>query len=702
LRDEANVTWWGFDPHDSTEYVRAAINSGARRVRIPNVGANWVVLPINLRDDLELILEEGVVLEAKKGAYLGINHSVLNLQDVRNVTIRGYGATLKMHKDDYANPALYDKAEWRHGINVRGGTNIQILGLTIKDTGGDGIYLGRGQTKPYNENVVIRDVVADNNYRQGISVISAKGLLIENSVFRNTGGTSPEDGIDFEPNLPDEVLEDIVVRRTTIENNGGHGISFYLWNMADKEVSILVEDVVIRGNRYGIGLRGGSNLSGEIKVRDCIIEETKSSAFRMRGHRRGEAFQFTMEDCFIRHVAQDPLSAYEQPVPIYMGSGSRVGKVAFDNVVVIDDRDRPAVYGDLVSDAFFDIRGEVAVVGPFAHRVVLEGPAENVTLEAAARDFAVIPYDRISGAGGTRCCAETFGREPGVRIANLAMLKPYTTVQGDFHPQLELVSNGDVQVDSVVVRLDGGVIYTGDRLPTGGELAIDAGLLEDGLHALEIEVAYGRGKQAKTVAVFESQDVDAHVLFEEDFSGDPIGSRPANWRVQGSNVSVQVARDPHGEDGHVVHIRADAGNRRDVGIEGPAWSGAARDARVIALEFDVLYVEGSANLYVTVPGAIPLHLRLIQPGELRRGDSLISKLGAGWNRIRIVADRAAGTGQAYVWDLESPGKAPVPVTFTFRDRVNSWEGARIRFMNAVFPDQGAEVYYRNFKAWIVE
>lgn len=31
-RDEACVSWWGFDPTDSTEFLQAAINSRAKRL----------------------------------------------------------------------------------------------------------------------------------------------------------------------------------------------------------------------------------------------------------------------------------------------------------------------------------------------------------------------------------------------------------------------------------------------------------------------------------------------------------------------------------------------------------------------------------------------------------------------------------------------------------------------------------------------
>jgi hypothetical protein len=39
---------------------------------------------------------------------------VLTLSHVSNVTIRGSGARIRMWKQDYADPRLYPKSEWRH------------------------------------------------------------------------------------------------------------------------------------------------------------------------------------------------------------------------------------------------------------------------------------------------------------------------------------------------------------------------------------------------------------------------------------------------------------------------------------------------------------------------------------------------------------------------------------------------------------
>ena len=58
--------------------------------------------------------------------------------------------------------------------------DILIQGLSIEQSGGDAIIVEQCQR------VHIADVNADGNYRQGMSVIGAKDMLVERCNFSNT------------------------------------------------------------------------------------------------------------------------------------------------------------------------------------------------------------------------------------------------------------------------------------------------------------------------------------------------------------------------------------------------------------------------------------------------------------------------------------------------------------------------------------
>ena len=250
-RTDANAAWWPYVPEDATDAIQAAIDSGAKAVVIPYVGRPWIVRPIRLRGNLELTFEPGVVVLAKEGEFRGKGDSLFTASDATDITIRGYGATLRMRKKDYQNPP-YEKAEWRMGLDFTGCERIRVEGLRIESTGGDGIYIGATKNKPYCKDVVIRDVTCHDNHRQGISVITAENLLIENCTLTGTGGTAPEAGIDFEPNNSNERLVNCVMRNCYVEGNAGDGILLYLRPLSKETqpVSIVVENCLIRGGGH--------------------------------------------------------------------------------------------------------------------------------------------------------------------------------------------------------------------------------------------------------------------------------------------------------------------------------------------------------------------------------------------------------------------------------------------------------------------
>jgi hypothetical protein len=173
-----------------------------------------------------------------------------------------------MRKQDYRKPP-YKKGEWRMCLSLCGCKNVKVLGLRLVGSGGDGIYVGRTEQNAGCRDIQIKDVVCDDNYRQGISVISARNLRVERCVLRGTEGTGPAAGIDFEPNGPDDFLVDCVVRDCLIERNASFGLLFVPGNLGEKSepVSIWVENCRARDNQEGALEIHPTRVSGVIDLR---------------------------------------------------------------------------------------------------------------------------------------------------------------------------------------------------------------------------------------------------------------------------------------------------------------------------------------------------------------------------------------------------------------------------------------------------
>ena len=124
--------------------------------------------------------------------------------------------------------------EWCYGIFGRGCSNIYIHDLTVKYSSGDGIEFGDVICK----NIHIDSVMCDRNGRNGISITNADGVFISNSIFSNTSGHDPQEGIDIEANNASGTLKDIHISNCSCTGNVHAGIN--ITSLADSD-SIFVD-----------------------------------------------------------------------------------------------------------------------------------------------------------------------------------------------------------------------------------------------------------------------------------------------------------------------------------------------------------------------------------------------------------------------------------------------------------------------------
>lgn len=368
-RAEASAAWWGFNTEDVTESLQAALDSKAKKLTIPYMGAPWIVRPFELRGDREIVLEPGVIVLAKRGEFRGGGESLMSANGVDNLTIRGHGAILRMHKRDYqAWP--YEKAEWRMGLAIRGCKNVLVEGLRIESSGGDGIYVdgGGGSGRKWSDDITVRGVTCDDNHRQGMSVISVQNLLVEDSTFSNTKGTAPEAGIDLEPDGPDQRLVNCVIRNCLFENNHGNNTLVYVKPMTSESepISILFENCVSRMGAAGdsadvvasknLGGWGGMTVGavkddgpqGLVEFRNCVAENSGREGARIYDKSaRGARVRFV--NCSWKGAWTDDPIGFDgprSPISIILrrpALTSDHGGVEFVNCYLYDDRDRPAL-----------------------------------------------------------------------------------------------------------------------------------------------------------------------------------------------------------------------------------------------------------------------------------------------------------------------------------------------------------------------
>ncbi|WP_310490069.1 hypothetical protein [Chamaesiphon sp. VAR_69_metabat_338] len=261
---------YGFNSDDATTALQSAINdSTADKIIVRNMGNPWLISEtIFLNSNKEIDFEPGVVVRAKSGTFLTNTKPLFRALSLDNVKLVGQGegadrATLSMNKDEYTDNSSSGN-QYGHIIDINGTNNYVVSGLTITGAGGDGINInGADYNDPlyadkrtYSENGLIENVTLDNNRRQGMSVISAKGLVVQNSRFINTSGVEPSSGIDFEPDYNYQTLQNIQLSNVYVNVNNGDGISFAFTQLdnSSPSVSIDINGATVDRNNSGINV----------------------------------------------------------------------------------------------------------------------------------------------------------------------------------------------------------------------------------------------------------------------------------------------------------------------------------------------------------------------------------------------------------------------------------------------------------------
>ena len=205
----------------------------------------------------------------------------------------------------------------------------------------------------------------DRAYRNGISVIGATNLLVENTVVKNVNGTAQEAGVDIEPSLPVHPISNVTFRNCTAMNNAGHGFTVALYMMNGKlPVSVHFENCsVVGGNGAGYELQAfmPTLSAGSVTIRGGSVEATKNFGLlisnkaatsvplrisELRLHNTATLSQAAFDKQMFVQGAGIPFGVQNTPLAIfYRPRGERTsyaeGNVVFDDIEVNDNQDRP-------------------------------------------------------------------------------------------------------------------------------------------------------------------------------------------------------------------------------------------------------------------------------------------------------------------------------------------------------------------------
>lgn len=126
---------------------------------------------------------------------------------------------------------------FQHGIRLEGVTDVELARVTITDTYGDFVYVGRTSDGRWTERVWIHDSVFARSGRQGIAVTAGRDVVIERNTITDTRRAT----VDLEPNGPTWGAQNIHI----LDNEIGPGRLLFLAAAGNGPV----DRVVVVGNQ---------------------------------------------------------------------------------------------------------------------------------------------------------------------------------------------------------------------------------------------------------------------------------------------------------------------------------------------------------------------------------------------------------------------------------------------------------------------
>ncbi|MBP1988531.1 right-handed parallel beta-helix repeat-containing protein [Paenibacillus eucommiae] len=266
--DCVNVKWFdakGDGVTDDTAAMQAALYAGLGTVYVPEGTyiidgvVTWANRDapnrgLDIPDHTHLQLSPKAVIRMITNA--SDSSTIIRIQDRTHVKISG--GTIEGDRSTHTGVG----GEWGYGICLNGAKNVTIEDVIVKNCWGDGIFISQGiATTAPSSNIKIIGVTCDNNRRQGMSCLAVDGIYIAGSSFRNTNGTPPHSGIDFEAEINME-NKNIKIVGCEFINNTGDGI----------QLNKSAAHFVFSSNTF-VG-NGGRGISTFLNVHGSIIGNT--------------------------------------------------------------------------------------------------------------------------------------------------------------------------------------------------------------------------------------------------------------------------------------------------------------------------------------------------------------------------------------------------------------------------------------------
>jgi hypothetical protein len=258
---------------DATFLLQALIDRGGE-VAVP--AGQYVVDAhparcLQLRSGVTL-LADGVTLLVLANALDA--YAAVNIEGVSDVTV--VGLAVVGEREQHTGTT----GEHGHGFRIMRAARVRLDDVAALACWGDGLSIGDSSAE-----IKITGSVFSGNRRNNISIGRGSDVLVENCIVEKAEGTTPEAGIDIEPDAPGQTRR-VVLRGNTVRNNKGYGIEAWRRTTDGADItSLLLESNTVTGNSCGIVLYGGKNTLPGCKdavLRGNVVTDNRATGVLVR------------------------------------------------------------------------------------------------------------------------------------------------------------------------------------------------------------------------------------------------------------------------------------------------------------------------------------------------------------------------------------------------------------------------------------
>ena len=205
---------------------------------------------------INIALVDGVGIHVPSYSRINGNNSTIkinnsNLQTYEIVKFGDFNKHIRindLYVEGDVETNTQTSGEWGMGFQFHSNDDVILKNCGAKKCWGDGVYLGVvSGVAETNGTIILDNFNADDNRRQGLSIISCRNLIVIGGNYDNTGKTkytAPGCGIDIEPNAKDVCDINATFIGVNTKGNKRQGLLLSLQNAGDPDYLIDGKDFV--------------------------------------------------------------------------------------------------------------------------------------------------------------------------------------------------------------------------------------------------------------------------------------------------------------------------------------------------------------------------------------------------------------------------------------------------------------------------